>query len=156
VKGICGGISPSPAGAIFAIFASLSTNAWGRSGVIAPNFGMQIEKVKMCLKPESRTDRGVTSWKIRLARFPYLVALFLYLEMPEQVGRTQGAGNYCRKVSRWVLCTGKAEIRSIFELPLGFSVEIAVAGAKNGYFWTEMQGSFYQRVVVWCSHANRG
>ena len=39
-----------------------------------------------------------------------------------------------RKVSIWILCTWNGEIPSIFELPLGFSVEIAVAGAKNECF----------------------
>jgi len=60
--------------------------------------------------------------------------LSLYLEMPEQVGRTQRSGKYCRKVSRWILCTCSGEIALIFDLPLGFSVAKAGAGATNGDF----------------------
>jgi hypothetical protein len=58
-------------------------------------------------------------------------------------------------VSRWIPGTWNGEIPSIFELPLGFSVAKAVAGAKNGDFWTEMQSYFYQRPVVWGFHANK-
>jgi len=58
----------------------------------------------------------------------------LYLEMSEQVGRTQRSGEYCKKVCRWILRTCKGEIVLIFELPLGFSVAKAGAGAKNGDF----------------------
>jgi hypothetical protein len=59
-------------------------------------------------------------------------------------------------MSRWILCTWNGEIPAIIELPPIFSVEIAVAGAKKGCFWIEMQGSLCQGVVVWYSNANRG
>ena len=42
---------------------------------------------------------------------------------------------YCRKASRWIPCTWNGEIPLILELPLGFSVAKAGAGAKNGDFW---------------------
>ena len=60
--------------------------------------------------------------------------LSLYLEMLEQIGRTQRSGKYCRNVSRWIPCTWKGDIRTIFELPVGVSVAKVVAGAKNGIF----------------------
>ena len=40
-----------------------------------------------------------------------------------------------------IVPTCNVEILPIIELPPVFSVEIAVAGAKNGCFRTEMQGS---------------
>ena len=40
-------------------------------------------------------------------------ALFLYLEMQEQIGQTQGAGEYCGGVHSRNLYTGNAEIPSI-------------------------------------------
>ena len=60
--------------------------------------------------------------------------LSLYLDMPEQVGRTQRWGGYYKTVSRWILGTSNGEIPLIFELPLGFSVANAGAGPKNGDF----------------------
>jgi len=67
----------------------------------------------------SRGDRGlgkadfvdrldnVLIVKRALAGFcgPDAVAISLYLEMPEQVGRTQRSGKYCRTVCRWIPCT---------------------------------------------------
>jgi hypothetical protein len=47
-------------------------------------------------------------------------ALSLYLEMPEQVGRNQRLGEYCRNVFRWISRSWNGETPSIFELPLGF------------------------------------
>ena len=47
-------------------------------------------------------------------------------------------------MSRWIVPTGNGEIPPIIELPPVFSVEIAVAGAKNGCFWIEMQGYLCQ------------
>ena len=62
-------------------------------------------------------------------------ALSLYLEMPEQLGRTQRSGGYCTKVSKWIPRSWNGEIPLIFELPLGFSVAKAGDGAKIGDFW---------------------
>jgi hypothetical protein len=76
--------------------------------------------------------------------------------MPELGAGTQGPGKCCRKMSRWIPRTWNGEIPPIIELPPVFSVEIAVAGTKNGCFWIEMQGSLCQGTVVWCSNANRG
>jgi hypothetical protein len=56
-------------------------------------------------------------------------ALLLYLEMPEQVGRTQSMGEYCKRASLWILWTLNAEIPSLTELPSGFSVAKPLAGA---------------------------
>jgi hypothetical protein len=75
--------------------------------------------------------------------------------MLEAGAGTQGPGKYCRKVPRWILRSWNGEIPPIIELPPVFSVEIVVAGAKNGCFWIEMQGSLCQGGVVWCSNANR-
>ena len=47
-------------------------------------------------------------------------------------------------MSRWIVRTENDEIPLIIELPPVFSVEIAVAGAKNGCFWIEMQGYLCQ------------
>ena len=54
--------------------------------------------------------------------------------MSEPGAGTQGPGRYCRMVSRWILGIWNGEIPPIIELPPVFSVEIAVAGAKNGVF----------------------
>jgi hypothetical protein len=54
--------------------------------------------------------------------------------MPEPGARTQGPGKYCRRVRRWIRWTWNAEILWIIELPVGFSVAKAGAGAKNGIF----------------------
>ena len=63
---------------------------------------------------------------------------------------------HCRKLSRWIVRTGNGEIPPIIEPTDVFSVEIAVARAKNGCFWIEMQGSLWQGVEVCCSNAKRG
>jgi hypothetical protein len=60
--------------------------------------------------------------------------LFLYLEMPEQIGRTQGAGVYCIIVCRWILYTWSDEIPLIPEVAVGFSVANSGGGAKNVVF----------------------
>jgi hypothetical protein len=70
--------------------------------------------------------------------------------------RDPGTGGICENVSRWIVPTCNSEITPIIELPPVFSVEIAVAGAENGCFRIEMQGSLCQGVVVWCSNANKG
>ena len=43
-------------------------------------------------------------------------------------------GKYWRSVSRWIVCTCNGEIPPIIELTLVFSVELAVADARNGCF----------------------
>jgi len=68
--------------------------------------------------------------------------------MPEPGSGTQGRGKYCGKVCRLILYTWNGEIPLIIDLPPVFSVEIAVAGTKNGCFWVETQGSFYQAMVL--------
>ena len=68
----------------------------------------------------------------------YFLALFLYLEMSEQGGWTQGLGRYRRKAYRWMLRIWNGEIHLIIGLPLGFSVANAGAGAKNGHFWGQI------------------
>jgi hypothetical protein len=75
--------------------------------------------------------------------------------MEEPAPGTQGPGKHCRKVSRWIVRTWNGEIPPIIQLPPVFSVEIAVAGAKNGCFWVEMQGFLCRGVVVWCFNAIR-
>jgi len=52
-------------------------------------------------------------WRKGLARSCALGALSLYLEMAEQIGQTQGAEEYCRRVPWWILDTRNAEIPSI-------------------------------------------
>src|SRR5271155_4589782 len=69
-------------------------------------------------------------------------ALILYLERPEQVGRTQRSEKYCKTVSRWTSCTWNGESPLTFELPMGFSVAKAGAGAKNGDFWRGIRDYF--------------
>jgi len=71
--------------------------------------------------------------------------------------RWEGANDWEDSVERCVdgfYALGMVRFHQYLSFHLDFSVEIAVAGAKNGDFWAEMQGSFYERVVVWCSQAN--
>ena len=70
----------------------------GRSNWIGMKFGGLLELVKLCSTPVFWPDWMRSSWRKLLAeifatgRFGVLV---LYLEMPEQIGRTQGEGEYC-------------------------------------------------------------
>jgi hypothetical protein len=54
--------------------------------------------------------------------------------MPEPGARPQGLGKYWRNVCRLILLAWNAEIPCIIEVPVGFSVANAGAGAKNGIF----------------------
>jgi len=42
--------------------------------------------------------------------------------MSKQVARTQKLGEYCRKVSRWILCTWSAELQGIIGIAGWISV----------------------------------
>jgi hypothetical protein len=54
--------------------------------------------------------------------------------MPELGARTQGPGKCWRRVCRSILLAWNTEIPWIIEVPVGFSVANAGAGAKNWIF----------------------
>ena len=60
-----------------------------------------LEVVEFYSRSNSQPDRRTSSWTKGLAEIFAIGrfgALFLYLEMPERIGETQGVGEYCGEV----------------------------------------------------------
>ena len=78
----------------------------GRSNWIGIKFGGLLELAERCSTPFFLPDESKSSWRKRLAEIFEIWrfgALFVYLEIPEQIGQTQGAGGYCHRVDWWIL-----------------------------------------------------
>jgi hypothetical protein len=76
-------------------------------------FGGGLELIKLCSAPKVWNCRAMSSWikgPAEIFAIGRSGVLFLYLDMPEQIGRTQGAGEYCRLVCQWILYTWNDEI----------------------------------------------
>ena len=73
----------------------------GRSNGIVMKFGGVLGVVGFYPTPNSRPDWRTYSWtkgRAEIFATGRCGALFLYLEMPERIGQTQGVGEYCGEV----------------------------------------------------------
>jgi len=61
-------------------------------------FRMRLEGVKIYLTPEYSSYWTRYSCIKMLAGLGYLGTIFVYLEMSEREGQSQGVGKYCRSV----------------------------------------------------------
>ena len=103
--GICSGLWEISTKWNFAIFACLAQQYFRKEWRDHSKIWKVNRGVKVSSMTEFRTDRTISSYIKVLAVMAYLGALFLYLQIPEQVGTTQGPKKYCTRWYRWILCT---------------------------------------------------